>query len=168
MQFLESTKQDGDVEAGSEDEDSEDEESGSEDESTLEPPRHLDPLLDGDTAAQTRASASPPPDIHCSDGHLPPTSSDLSEAAEVTSGDGQDDGASNDPDEDIAPTRSSGSKPTTLSTNPAVKDRVTEEITKRNAQQTRKHHSKKAIGSAGRAKGSKAKQDTRVRRSDWD
>lgn len=44
-----------------------------------------------------------------------------------------------------------------------VKDRVATEIQKRHARQHRKFHSKKSTTRAGRPKGSKAKQDTRVK-----
>lgn len=44
-----------------------------------------------------------------------------------------------------------------------VKTRVTSEIMKTRARQQRKHHSKKSVNRAGRAKGSKAKQDDRFK-----
>jgi RIO kinase 2 len=44
-----------------------------------------------------------------------------------------------------------------------MKTRVVNEITKTRARQQKKYHSKKSTGRAGRTKGSKAKQDTRVK-----
>jgi RIO kinase 2 len=44
-----------------------------------------------------------------------------------------------------------------------MKMKVATEIGKTRAHQQRKYHSKKSTGRAGRAKGSKAKQDTRVK-----
>lgn len=47
-----------------------------------------------------------------------------------------------------------------------IKDIVASDITKKRAQQQRKYHSKRSTRHAGRAHGSKAKQDTRVKLSD--
>jgi RIO kinase 2 len=44
-----------------------------------------------------------------------------------------------------------------------LKTRVTSEIMKTRARQQRKYHSKKSVNRAGRAKGSKAKQDDRFK-----
>jgi len=44
-----------------------------------------------------------------------------------------------------------------------VKDIVSSDILKKQAQQQRKYHSKRSVRNAGRAKGSKAKQDTRIK-----
>jgi len=44
-----------------------------------------------------------------------------------------------------------------------VKDIVSSDIFKKQAQQQRKYHSKRSVRNAGRPKGSKAKQDTRVK-----
>jgi RIO kinase 2 len=44
-----------------------------------------------------------------------------------------------------------------------IKDIVSSDLTKERARQQRKHHSKRGARHAGRAKGSKAKQDTRVK-----
>lgn len=48
-------------------------------------------------------------------------------------------------------------------TQDAVKGRVASALSKERARQQRKYHSKKSIRNAGRPKGSKAKQDTRVK-----
>ncbi|KAF8912730.1 RIO1 family-domain-containing protein [Gymnopilus junonius] len=47
-----------------------------------------------------------------------------------------------------------------------IKSKVASDISKRRAQQQRKYHSKRSTRSAGRAQGSKAKQDTRVKLND--
>ncbi|TFK77036.1 RIO1-domain-containing protein [Pluteus cervinus] len=50
-----------------------------------------------------------------------------------------------------------------------IKDKVTSELAKNRSQQQRKHHSRKSTKRAGRPKGSKAKQDTRVKlEPGWD
>jgi len=47
-----------------------------------------------------------------------------------------------------------------------IKSKVASDISKKRSQQQRKYHSKRSTRSAGRAHGSKAKQDTRVKSSD--
>ena len=49
-----------------------------------------------------------------------------------------------------------------------VKDVVVRELQKKRAKEEHKYHSKKGVGRAGRMKGSKAKQDTRVKKTDWE
>lgn len=49
-----------------------------------------------------------------------------------------------------------------------VKEVVVRELQKKRAKEEHRHHSKKGVGRAGRMKGSKAKQDTRVNKTDWD
>lgn len=44
----------------------------------------------------------------------------------------------------------------------SVKDTVTTELTKSRQKQEKRFHSKRSVGKAGRPKGSKAKQDSRV------
>lgn len=49
-----------------------------------------------------------------------------------------------------------------------VKERVAMQVSKERARQQRKYHSKKGAGKIGRPKGSKAKQDTRVKLNETD
>lgn len=49
-----------------------------------------------------------------------------------------------------------------------VKEVVIRELQKKRAKREQKYHSKKGVGGAGRMKGSKAKQDTRVKKTDWE
>jgi RIO kinase 2 len=49
----------------------------------------------------------------------------------------------------------------------SVKEVVVRELEKERAKEEHKYHSKKGVGGAGRMKGSKAKQDTRVKKTDW-
>jgi RIO kinase 2 len=48
-----------------------------------------------------------------------------------------------------------------------VKEVVVRELQKKRAKEEHKYHSKKGVGRAGRMKGSKEKQDTRVKKSEW-
>ena len=51
----------------------------------------------------------------------------------------------------------------------SIKDKVTSELAKNRSQQQRKYHSRKSAKRAGRPKGSKAKQDTRIKlEPGWD
>ena len=49
-----------------------------------------------------------------------------------------------------------------------VKEVVVRELQKERTKEEHKYHSKKGVGRAGRIKGSKAKQDTRVKKTDWE
>ncbi|EGO00923.1 hypothetical protein SERLA73DRAFT_134044 [Serpula lacrymans var. lacrymans S7.3] len=50
-----------------------------------------------------------------------------------------------------------------LSLQSDMRDRVSTDLAKQRARQQKKYHSKRGAQKAGRAKGSKAKQDTRIK-----
>ena len=49
-----------------------------------------------------------------------------------------------------------------------VREIVVKELQKKRVKEEHRHHSKKGVGSAGRMKGSKAKQDSTVKKTDWE
>lgn len=49
-----------------------------------------------------------------------------------------------------------------------VKEIVVKELQKKRVKEEHRHHSKKGVGRAGRMKGSKAKQDSTVKKTDWE
>ena len=89
-----------------------------------------------------------------------PTDSLVAHAASLSLGDGGDKG---DNVIDSLEADAADDSGTTRPQSSSIKDRVATEVVRQRARQAGKYHAKRGARKAGRPKGSKAKQDTRVR-----